>query len=150
MHTDHAVFLLAYGPAVLALDTGGFVAFLDKSGLIYDPHTVRMAVSASHMLLEAISDGLLVPVKQTEELLQIPSGFTDRISHRLNALARQVAQLALDVQIEVAAGRDATETVIKLVQKTSQFGFDPQNRTGVHTDDLPIGYSFLLGHWIAA
>ena len=54
------------------------------------------------------------------------------VRYRLDALVVQVAQLALDIHVQVTSRADATETVVKLVKKTGQFRFDPQNGVGVH------------------
>ena len=62
----------------------------------------------------------------------------------------QRAQLPLDVQVEIPAGRDPPEVAIKLVQKTSQLRLDLQNHAGIRTNDLPIEVPFLLDHRVAA
>jgi hypothetical protein len=43
-----------------------------------------------------------------------------------------IAQLTLNVGVQVLPGRDPAETTVKLVQAPCQSGFDPQNRVGVH------------------
>jgi hypothetical protein len=45
-HADHAVVLFPDGAAVLALDAGRLVAFLDEAGLIEGSDALRMAMSA--------------------------------------------------------------------------------------------------------
>ena len=105
-------------------------------------------ISAAHCFeIEVL---LFILAKQAEEFPQGVGRLPDHVGHQLGALARQVAQLPLDLQIELAAGGDPTKTVIKLVQKTSRFGLDLQSGPGVHTDDLPIELPSLSDHRIAA
>jgi len=138
VNANHTVFFLAYGTAVLTLHTGGFVTFLDKTGFVNDSDTVLMAVAAGDVLLQPVPDSELVPAEQTQELLQISWGYPDSISHRFDAFPLQITQLPLDVEVEVTTGGDTPETVVKLMQKSGQLRFDPQNRVGVHAEYLQI------------
>ena len=102
-----------------------------------------------HILLEFIPDPLFIPVKQAEKLLQVAGGLAERIRDGFEALARQRAQLSLDIQVEIPPGGDPPEVAIKLVQKLSQLRFDLQNHTGIHTDDLLIRVPFSGDHRMA-
>jgi hypothetical protein len=132
MYAYHAIFNLADGTAMLSLHAGGFIAFFDEAGLVNHTDAVRLGVMSSDMLLKTISQTLFLPVEQTEKLLQIAGRFTAGVGHWLYAFSFQVAQLAFDIHVQVPSAADATEAVVKLVQKTGQFGFDPQNSVGVH------------------
>ena len=136
MYADHAVFDLAHGATVLTLDAGGFVAFLGKAGLINNSNAVRMAMPPGDVLLQTVSGSSLIPAEQAQELLEVPGRFTESVSHRLDALSGQVAQLTFNVEVEIAACRDSAEAVVKLVQESRQFRFDSHNRLGVHVDNL--------------
>jgi hypothetical protein len=118
------------------LDTGGFVAFFGKTGLVDDTYAVRMRMTTGDVLLQTISHGRLIPAEKAQELLEVSWWFTAGISYRFNTLSGQAAQLTFDVEVEIAAGRDSAEAVIKLVQESSQFRFDSHNRFDVHVDNL--------------
>jgi hypothetical protein len=102
------------------------------------------------VLLQAISHRHLVPAEQTEELLEIPGRFADGVGHGLDTFSGQVTQLAFDVEVEIATGRDSAEAVIKLVQKSSQFRFDSHNCFGIHVDNLLKKYCLQEYHRLAA
>jgi len=93
-------------------------------------------MTPGHVLLEAVSQGLVIPAEKAEELLEIPGWLADRIGHWFDTLSGQIAQLPFDVEVEIAAGGDSAEAVIELVQKSSQFRFDSHNRFDVHVDNL--------------
>jgi hypothetical protein len=95
-----------------------------------------MRMTPDNVLLQTISHGRLIPAEKAQELLEISWGFTAGISYRFDTLSGQVAQLPLNVEVQVTAGRDSAETVIKLVQESSQFRFDSHNRFDVHVDNL--------------
>jgi hypothetical protein len=118
------------------LDTGGFVAFLSEAGLIDDANAVSMSMTPGYVLLQTISHGRLIPAEKAQELLEISWWLTAGISYRFDTLSGQVAQLAFDVKVEITAGRDSAEAVIKLVKESSQFRFDSHNRFDVHVDNL--------------
>jgi hypothetical protein len=132
MDAHDAVFNLADSAAMLPLDASSFVAFFDKAGLVNHPDAVRIEVMPPNVLLETITQALLIPAEQAEKLLQITGRLSAGVGNRLNAFAFQVAQLALDIQVQVPTGADAAETVVKLMKKTGQLRFDPQNCVGVH------------------
>jgi len=136
MHTDHTVFDFAHRATVLTLDTGGFVAFFGKTGLINDPDALRMRVTPGHVLLEAVSGSNLIPTEQAQELLQVAWGLTERVGHWFDTLSGQVAQLTLNVEIQIAPGCDSAKAVVKLTQELSQFRFDPHNRFDIHVDNI--------------
>jgi len=136
MNADYAILELSNGAAVLPLNAGGFVAFLGEAGLIDHADAVRVRMTPGHVLLQAASQGLVIPAKQAEELLKIPWRLADRIGHRFDTLSGQIAQLPLDIEVEIATGGDSTKAVIELVQKSSQFRFDSHNRFDVHADNL--------------
>jgi hypothetical protein len=135
---------------VLTLDTGGFVAFFGKTGLINDPDTMPMCMTPGHVLLEAVSGSSLIPAEQAQKLLQVAWGLTESVGHWLDTLSRQVAQLTLNVEIQIAPRCDSTEAVIKLVQKSGQFRFDSHNRFDVHVDNLLKNNSLQEYHRLAA
>jgi hypothetical protein len=95
-----------------------------------------MRMTPGDVLLQTISHGRLVPAEKAQELLEVSWRFTASISYRLDALSGQVAQLTFDVEVEITAGRDSAEAVIKLVKESSQFRFDFHNRFDVHVDNL--------------
>jgi len=95
-----------------------------------------MRMTPGNVLLQAISRSSLIPAEQAQELLQVSWWFTDGVGYRLDTLSGQVAQLAFDVEVEIAACRNSAEAVIKLVQESSQFWFDSHNRFDVHVDNL--------------
>jgi len=101
-------------------------------------------------LLETISQGGLIPAKQAEELLEIPWRLADGVSYRLDTLSGQIAQLALDVEVQIAMGGDSTEAVIELPQESSQFRFDSHNRFDVHVDNLLKNHCLQEYHRLAA
>jgi len=136
VNADDAIVQLSDGPAVLTLNTGGLVAFLGEAGLIDHADAVRVRMTPGHVLLEAVSQGLVIPAEKAEELLEIPGWLADRIGHWFDTLSGQIAQLPFDVEVEIAAGGDSAEAVIELVQKSSQFRFDSHNRFDVHVDNL--------------
>ena len=107
---------------MLPLHAGGLIALLDEAGLIDDADALRMGVPPGHMLLELIAHARFVPAIQAQKLLQIPRRRAGGIGHRLDALARQIAQLTLDIQVQMPPGRDPAKAVIKLVQKTVNSG----------------------------
>jgi|GEM_PF-3955778 len=150
MHADHAVLDLAHRAAVLALDAGGHLAFLDETGLIDNADALAVGVPAGDMLLEPVPDRRLIPAVQAQELLQIARRHAERIGHGLDALTRQIAQLPLDVQVEITSAADPAEVGIELFEETRQFRLELHNRTGVHTDDLPKETSFPWDHRLAA
>jgi hypothetical protein len=136
VNADHAVFELAYGTAVLTLDAGGFVTFLDEAGLVYGTDALRMSMTAGNVLLGTVSRRSLIPAEQAQELLQVPGWLTEGVGHRLDTLSGQVAQLAFNVKVEIATGCDSAKAVVKLVQELCQFRFYSHNRFGVHVDNL--------------
>ena len=150
VNTDHTVFSLAHSTAVLPLYAGRFVALFDKAGFVDGPDAVLVGVPTRDVVLEAIPHRSLVPAKQTKELLQVAWWFASSVRHGLDAFAWQIAQLALDVEIKVATGRDPSKAVVKLVQKASQFRFDPQNYVCIHADDLQKTSSFTTCHRLVA
>jgi len=150
MHADHAVLDLADGPAVLTLDAGGLAALLDEAGLIDNTDALGVAMPASHILLKLISHALFIPAEQAEKLLQVAGRHAERVGHGLEALTRQIAQLPLDVQVEIPSAADPAEVGIELPEETRQFRLELQNRLGVHTDDLPKETSFPWVHRLAA
>jgi len=88
------------------------------------------------VLLQTISHGCLIPAEKAQELLEVSWRFTAGIGYRLDTLSGQVAQLAFDVKVEITAGRDSAEVIIKLVKESSQFRLDSHNRFDVHVDNL--------------
>jgi hypothetical protein len=73
-----------------------------------------------NVLLQTVSHTSLIPAEKAQELLKISWRFAAGISYRFDTLSGQVAQLTLDVEVKIAAGRDSAEAVIKLVQESSQ------------------------------
>jgi hypothetical protein len=69
-------------------------------------------------------------------LLQVSGWFTEGICHRFDTLSGQIAQLALNVKVQITTGGHPAEAVIKLVQESRQFRFDSHNCFGVHVDNL--------------
>ena len=136
VNTDDAILEFSNSPAVLTLDTGGFVAFLGETGLIDHADAMWVRMTPGNVLLQVVAQGLVIPAKQAEELLKIPWRLTDSVGHWFNTLSDQIAQLPLDVEVEIAAGSDSAEAVIKLVQESSEFRFDSHNRFDVHADNL--------------
>jgi hypothetical protein len=121
---------------MLTLDASGFVTLLYEAGLVYGTHALRMIMPPGDILLCTISCSGLIPAEQTEELLQVPWWLTESVGHWFNTLSGQVAQLAFDVEIEIASRCDSAETVVKLLQEFCQFRFDSHNRFGIHVDNL--------------
>jgi hypothetical protein len=150
VNADNAVFEFAHGPAVLSLDTGGLVAFFDKTGLIEDANAVLVRMTPSDVLLETVSQGGLIPAEQAEELLEIPWRLADGVGHRLDTLSWQIAQLALDVEVQIATGGDSAKAVIEPPQESSQFRFDSHNRFDVHADNLLKKHCLQEFHRLAA
>jgi hypothetical protein len=95
-----------------------------------------MRMTPGNVLLQTISHGRLIPAEKAQELLEVSWRFTAGIGYRLDTLSGQVAQLTLNIEVEIAASCDSAEAVIKLVQESSQFGFDSHNRFDVHVDNL--------------
>jgi hypothetical protein len=102
------------------------------------------------VLLQTISRRNLIPAEQTKELLQVPGWLTEGIGHWLDTFPGQVAQLTLDVEVEIATGGDPAEAVIKLVKESRQFWFDSHNRFGIHVDNLPKNNPLQEYHRLAA
>jgi hypothetical protein len=134
MYTDETILSLADGATVLSLYTGRMRALLNEAGLVDDPDTMLVWMSASNVLLEAVASCSFVPAKEAEKLLQVSRGFADGVGHRLNAFTGQVAELALNVHVKISTRCDSTETVIKLTQELGQFRLDPHNNVRIHAD----------------
>jgi hypothetical protein len=134
MHTDHTVLFFAYSAAVLSLYTGRMFALLDEAGLVDDPDTMLVGMSASDVLLKAVSGSLFVPAKEAEKLLQVSGRFPYGIGHRLDAFAGQIAELPLNVDAKVSTCCDSTETVVKSTQELGQFRFDLHNNVRIHAE----------------
>jgi hypothetical protein len=150
VNADDAVLEFAHGSAVLTLNTGGLVAFLGETGLIDHADTVWVRMTPGNVLLQAVAHGLFIPAKQAEELLKIPWRLADSVGHRFDTLPGQIAQLTLDVEVEIAAGGDSAEAVIELVQESSKFRFDSHNRFDVHADNLLKNHCLQEYHQLAA
>jgi len=95
-----------------------------------------MRMTPGNVLLQTISHSRPIPAEQTQELLQIPGRLTEGICHWLDTLSGQIAQLTLNVEIQIATGGDSAKAVVKLAQEPRQFRFDSHNRVGVHVDNL--------------
>lgn len=119
---DDAVVGLAGGPAVLPLDACRLGSLPGETGLVQDADRFGVAVASGDTLLEPVPDGGLVPAEQAQELLKRPRRGAGGVGDRLDALASKVRRLALDVGVEVAAGRDPAETVVELLEVVGQGG----------------------------
>jgi hypothetical protein len=69
-----------------------------------------------------VREQLVVPVAERQELLERPGRHVRQAGHGLDALAGQVAELALHVVLEVQAGVAALEAVGELVEVVRQRG----------------------------
>ena len=150
VNANNAVFEFAHRPAVLTLDTGGLVAFLGKTGLIDHADAVWVRMTPGNVLLQAVAQGLVIPAKQAEELLKIPWRLADGVGHWFDTLSGQIAQLPLDIEVEIPASGDSAETVIELPKEPSKFRFDSHNCFDVHADNLLKNHCLQKCHRLAA
>lgn len=144
MHRHRAVLLLAAGPAVLPLDPRGLLALLGIAGLVEDADGVGVAVARGHLLLNAIPHSLLVPVGPREKLLERARRRVEVQCDRLDALAGQIAQLALDVGTQMLAGLATPEAAVKPVQEPFQPGPQLGNGFGIHATSTSFDESSLV------
>jgi len=73
-----------------------------------------------HHLLEARAEQVVVPVAERQKLLERAGWDLRQVGHWLDALARQVAELAFDIISEMLARIAALEAIAKLVQVIRQ------------------------------
>jgi hypothetical protein len=90
------------------------------SRLVDDRHRLFVGVVAGDQPLRRVAQAVLVPRREREELLQRPRRHVRQVGDRLDALARQVAELPADVLLEVAARVGADEAVGVLVEVVGQ------------------------------
>src|SRR5207302_786041 len=101
VNRDDAIVVLAGGPAVLVLNSGGLVPLLGTTGLVEHTNDSRTAMPGGDPLLESIAHQEVVPLGQGQELLQ---GFGSHVGGHgdgLDALSGQVGELPLDINAEM-------------------------------------------------
>src|SRR5436190_4572032 len=132
MHRHHAVVLFASRPAPLPLHTGRPVPLFRTGGLVDQSDRVSTGVITRNAPLQRVDQLLLVPFQRIEKLLQRPRRDTGGQGDRLDALAIQLRQLALDVRAQVLARVLTAKAIIKLMKELFQLRFQATNLGGVH------------------
>lgn len=97
VHRNDAVVLLAPASASLALHANGLLALLAKARLVDKRNRVGIGVLFCHHLQNPAPHPFMVPMIPFQKMLQGPRRHPGRERHRLHALSRQGAQLALDI-----------------------------------------------------
>ena len=102
MYRDDAILLFAHCAQVLPLHAGSLLALFDETGLVDDAHGMGMGMFRSNDLLQSVACQIFMPTMLAEKLLERSHGHVGRQGDRLDALAGQVRELAIDVDRECA------------------------------------------------
>ena len=132
---DDAVLGLAEGAAMLPLDAGGLVTLLGEAGLVDDADGAGVGVSAGDALLSAVSHPLVVPIRQTQELLKGAWGHAGGVGDGLDALAVEAAELAADVGVQVGRGAVVGEAGSEAAEQLGERGADREDHISIHVRD---------------
>src|SRR5262249_39874355 len=135
---DDAVFDLACSAAVLPLDSWSLGAFLGASGFIKNSDGVWVGMVACHKLMYACAHALLVPFQKRQELLQGSRCHILGKSDGLDALARQVGQLAVYIDGQVRPRTRIPKTVVKLTQIATELRSQTTNLCGIHAGSSQV------------
>ncbi len=103
MHPHDAVVHLAAGPTVLMVHARGLLPLLGMARFVNDPDRLRLGMVTSHNALHRVSQSVVVPLRQRQKLLKRSWRHFRQMSDRLDALAGQIAELPLDVFLQVLA-----------------------------------------------
>ena len=133
IHRHDAVVDLAGRAAVLALHARRVVALLGEARLVEDEDLVPVMNATRDLRLHPISHRVLVPSKETEELLQAPRRDASGVRHRFDRLALERAELALDVRPQVRAAAHRREAILKLGEKRPEPFAQRFNLVGIHS-----------------
>ena len=93
---------------------------------------MRVGVLPGDQALDLATHQALVPVGIGKKLLQRPRRRAGRQRDRLDAFARQIGQLPLQVSLKMRYRLGAAEAVIEMNQIAIQRRGEPRNGCGIH------------------
>jgi hypothetical protein len=134
MNSNNTIVGLAGVAAPLPLYSGSMATFLGITRFINDSNCRWMRVFIRYYPLKFIPKALVIPWKYGQETLQSARRHVGRKSNWLNALSRQVGQLAIDIGTKILPRAATAETVIKLGQKYIQFFANTFDLLDIHID----------------
>src|SRR6266511_2333437 len=137
VNRDDAIVILAGGPAVLVLNSGGLVPLLGTTGLVEHTNDSRTAMPGGDPLLESIAHQEVVPLGQGQELLQGFGGHVGGHGDGLDALSGQVGELPLDINAEMMSCSIIDEALIEESEELLNSRAQGQDLVGGHRRMAP-------------
>jgi hypothetical protein len=126
MDGDHAVVLLARRSTPLTLDTRRFLAFLRTSRFVNNADAMGAGMLGRHHLLQPGFHQTMIPIEQTQKLLQRSRRNAGGISNRFAVLPWQIGQMTFYVEWQMLARVTSRKTTIEPSQNVRNFGRNEQ------------------------
>jgi hypothetical protein len=137
VNRDDAIVVLAGGPAVLVLNSGGLVPLLGTTGLVEHTNDARTAMPGGDPLLESIAHQEVVPLGQGQELLQGLGSDVGGHGDGLDALSGQVGQLPLDINSDMMSCSIIDEALVEESEELLTSRAQGQDLVGGHRRMAP-------------
>lgn len=132
MDGDDAIFLLADGAAVLALDAGCFRTFFDKAGLVNDADGVLAGMFFGDDFLQLVPHSFVIPSLFGEEPLDGSDGLARLQGDGFGIFPGQIGHQALEVNAKIISGACVLDAGFESSEKATQIGSKSANIHRIH------------------